>query len=233
MKKAMINTIKDSFIILILGGIFYVAYLYMGSKYDDNTVSIAVLVFVVIIVFSFGNIVAALGATLCNGDSYEQNKKRYKQTIFTSSSFFFQIKLLFFITLGVVFYPIAILVSIVIMKELFNANTKEYVPVNNSENMNYQDEEKSSVTLNVKEEIKNNEKTKKIEKKEVGYLRCHLGDWDNNIKIHIHHDGSKFISRFGIWGTEYTSNSFDEMVDNVKKHYKNSKDFRIIEIKKF
>jgi len=128
-KIAMINSIKDSFVLLIMSSICFGIFVFVKNSYGNTTTDIIMLVLVTIAAIYVSSILAALGASLLFGNSYTVNKEKYTIRVAVlnedkRSSFFHTIKVMFFATIGMFFYPLAVLVTILNLKDLFAEDSK-------------------------------------------------------------------------------------------------------------
>lgn len=137
-KQAMLNSVKDSIFAAIM---FTIAFLVIQYA-EQNPVEEWILytgwiVFALAAMFMI-NFLAALGATTLLGGSYQAKKSELSMrvAVFNSdkhSSFFKMIKVTFFYFVGAAVYPIAIIVTVLNLKDLFTKN-EAYDAVTSIEN---------------------------------------------------------------------------------------------------
>lgn len=130
-KQAMINSVKDSLFLAILAGITYGIFLYINVNYPKDKVEIFVMVVLIVGSIIAVNILSALGASMLYGTPYHSNKKRYRirAALFNedkTSSGFHMIKIIFYYIIGAIFYPIALIVALFSLKDLFKKNEIYY-----------------------------------------------------------------------------------------------------------
>lgn len=127
-KDAMIYVIKDSLLLLVIGGPIGVGlYYFVLNSYGSNHAEIAFFGMLVISTFFIMNILSAFGRTMLIGGSYHINKEKnsVRVGIFNEdgrSSVLHTWKVIFFFAIGLIFYPFAIIVALMNIKELFTKN---------------------------------------------------------------------------------------------------------------
>ena len=123
-KTAMLNSVKDSFILLILCVIAFGIYAIVLSSYGKETGQMVVFISMIIVIIIANNIFAALGASMLYNTPYDSNKEKYSIRIAVfnedkKSSTLQLIKVMFHSLIGMVFYPFAGIALLLNIKELF------------------------------------------------------------------------------------------------------------------
>lgn len=127
-KDAMIYVIKDSLLLLVIGGLIGVGlYYFVLNSYGSNNAELAFFAMLIIFTFFITNIISAFGRTMLAGGSYHINKEKNSMRvgIFNEdgrSSVLHTWKVAFFLAIGLIFYPFAIIVALMNIKELFTKN---------------------------------------------------------------------------------------------------------------
>lgn len=123
-KTAMLNSVKDSFILLILCAIAFGIYAIVLSNYGKEIGQMVVFISMIIVIIIANNIFAALGASMLYDTPYDSNKEKYSIRIAVfnedgKSSTLQLIKVMFHSLIGMIFYPFAVITSLLNIKELF------------------------------------------------------------------------------------------------------------------
>lgn len=126
-KQAMLNSVKDSIFAALM---FAVAFGLVGyaeqNRLDNWVLYTGWAVFALAALFMV-NFLAALGAVTLAGGSYDAKKSELSMRVAIvnsdkHSSFLKMLKVAFFYLVGAAVYPIALIVSIVNLKDLFSNN---------------------------------------------------------------------------------------------------------------
>lgn len=124
-KEAMIYAVKDSLILLLIGGgIAFGVYMFVLNSYGYTNAEYSLLISIVVLTIFGTNILSALGSSMLFDSTYHINKEKNSIGIVflneeKSSSTFHLIKVLFYSMIGIIFYPIAFIVALLNLKELF------------------------------------------------------------------------------------------------------------------
>lgn len=129
-KQAMLNAVKDSVIAAVFFAIAYCIFYYAEQNQADDVVGFVGMGAMALAMMFMVNFLAALGASALMGGSYSAYKSSLaiRVAIFNedkNSSFFKMLKIVFFYFVGCAVYPLALLVSLLNLKDMFVEN-KEY-----------------------------------------------------------------------------------------------------------
>lgn len=124
-KQAMIYAVKDSLILLLIGGgITFGIFAFVANSYGKANGELALYISLIVLGIMGMNIISALGASMLLDTSYEVSKDNntIRVAILNEdkvSSTLHLIKVLFYLAIGLIFYPFALIVTLLNMKELF------------------------------------------------------------------------------------------------------------------
>lgn len=124
-KQAMIYAIKDSLVLLLVGGgITFGIFAFVLNSYGKGNAELALYISIVILGILGMNIISALGGSMLLDTSYHISKERNTIRVAIlnedkGSSTFHLIKVMFYLAIGLIFYPFALIVTLLNIKELF------------------------------------------------------------------------------------------------------------------
>lgn len=128
MKTQIIGyAIKDSFIVIIFGVILFGIYKFVKISYGGNISELFMGLSFLIIVIMGGNVFAALGASMFGG-TYQLNKEKYKYrfSFLSDDKYSSGIRhtwtMVFFMTIGIIVYPFALIYALFNIKALTSKN---------------------------------------------------------------------------------------------------------------
>lgn len=123
-KQAMLSSVKDSVLAAIIAGIGIFIIESYGNSKDPGWYDASGILLLIVGLTLTVNLLAALGASALIGDSYHANKSKYaiRHAVFNDdkySGIFHSLKVMFFYVIGVFIYPLAVIITLFSLKELF------------------------------------------------------------------------------------------------------------------